>query len=138
MCISVRGGHNILRSDGKPQVSLISPSNAQQTRTDLWIRWFYSKHRDEEGDLALTRLLDLPLDDPVLMKQKAEILANVKLEETEAHEPISFNLLFRDRSETKIARRIWLSWCINISAPMIGGVSFSCEIRGSLANAQRL
>jgi len=84
-------------------------------------RWLYSKHRDAEGDLALSRLMDLPVDDPVFLNKKTEIVANVTLEEIEAHESISLNLLFRDKSETKVARRIWLSWCIQLSAPMYGG-----------------
>lgn len=86
-------------------------------------RFLYAKHRDEEGDESLCRLLGLPLEDEMVQSQKAAILAGVQLEEEDAKDSLTIGKLFKDTSETRVSTRIWLSWAIALGAPLYGGVS---------------
>jgi len=63
----------------------------------------------------------IPLDNKTVQIQKQEILASIRLEELDAKDPLKIKNLFRDKSRTQVAKRIWLSWAIALGAPLYGG-----------------
>jgi hypothetical protein len=86
-------------------------------------RWLYLKRRETEADEALAALLGCPLENPELIRQKTAILAAIELEEAESKENKSmFHLLFFDKSETQIGKRIWVATAVICNNPLYGGV----------------
>lgn len=86
-------------------------------------RFLYAKHRDVEGDDALSRLVGLPIEHEEVQSQRSAILASVKLEEEDAKHSLTLKGLFFDKTGTRVSTRIWLSWAIALGAPLYGGVS---------------
>ncbi|KIY72315.1 general substrate transporter [Cylindrobasidium torrendii FP15055 ss-10] len=84
-------------------------------------RWFYAKGRMDEGDESLERLLGKSISDPELQAQRKEMIAAIRLEEQESLQ-ITFTSMFkRDTTETKITKRIWISWLMQMGKPFFGG-----------------
>ncbi|KAF9026723.1 general substrate transporter [Hymenopellis radicata] len=84
-------------------------------------RWLYAKGRIEEGDASLERLNGKTLDDPEVKAQKAELIKALQLE---AEDSASINLAAffkKDTTETKVVRRIWISWILQVGRPFYGG-----------------
>lgn len=75
----------------------------------------------EEGDESLERLLGKSISDPELQAQRNEMIAAIRLEEQESLQ-ITFTSMFkRDTTETKITKRIWISWLMQMGKPFFGG-----------------
>lgn len=67
-------------------------------------RLLYDKGRITEGDEVLCRLKDLPLEHPVLQKERAEIFAAIELEHNQPK--ITLRKLLFEESELKLLRRV--------------------------------
>jgi hypothetical protein len=67
-------------------------------------RLLYDKGRITEGDEVLCRLKDLPLEHPVLQKERAEIFAAIELEHNQPK--MTLRKLLFEESELKLLRRI--------------------------------
>lgn len=87
----------------------------------------YGKGRLKEGDDSLARLTGLDPSDVEFKNRQDEILASIALEEGQS-KSLTFGLLFHDKSETQVGKRIWLSWDIAFGAPPYGGtlIVFYC------------
>ncbi|KAF8913375.1 hypothetical protein CPB85DRAFT_1434015 [Mucidula mucida] len=84
-------------------------------------RWLYAKGRFEEGDASLERLNGKTLNDPEVKAQKVELIMALRLE---AEDSVSINLAAffkKDTTETKVVRRIWVSWILQVGKPFFGG-----------------
>ncbi|CAK7208036.1 hypothetical protein SEUCBS139899_010870 [Sporothrix eucalyptigena] len=72
-------------------------------------RWYYAVNRIEEGDAALVRLVDAPLDDEKVQAIKQEILLSIQ-SEREANASLHWKLFLTlgvvDHSPLKIVRRL--------------------------------
>ncbi|KAL2393150.1 MFS-type transporter oryC [Exophiala dermatitidis] len=81
-------------------------------------RYYYAKGRHNEGDAALMRLHDAPLDSPKVQATKNEILMTIEAED-EASSSLHWKLFLTsgiiDRTPMKIIRRL----CICFWLPMI-------------------
>jgi len=118
---SYRSTGHLPRHYGKSQVT--SNISSSETVLSKYYRWLYAKKRETEADESLCRLLNLPIDNELVHIQKQEILASIRLEELDAEDGLKIKNLFRDKSKTQVAKRIWLSWAIALGAPLYGGVS---------------
>ena len=78
-----------------------------------------------EADESLCRLLGLPIENEEVQIQKQEIQASIRLEELDAEDSLTISHLFKDKSETRVATRIWLAWAVAVGGPLFGGVSVS-------------
>lgn len=67
-------------------------------------RLLYDKGRIEEADEVLCRLKDLPLENPEIQRERAEIFAAIEMERSQAK--ITFSGLLRDKSDLRLLRRI--------------------------------
>lgn len=86
----------------------------------------------EEGDESLERLLGKSISDPELQAQRKEMIAAIRLEEQESLQ-ITFTSMFkRDTTETKITKRIWISWLMQMGKPFFGGNLIVCLVSHSL------
>lgn len=72
-------------------------------------RWYYARHRPEEGDAVLARLHDVPVDSPVVQQTRREILMAIEAE-LEANSSLRWTQFLTmgivDRTNMKIIRRI--------------------------------
>ena len=86
-------------------------------------RWYFARGRDAEGVQVLSRLYDLPEQDPVVEDMRDTILTSIKLEEQDEHK---FNWidLFWDRSDLKVGRRVRISFLILSMQQMMGKSHF--------------
>lgn len=82
-------------------------------------RWYYAKGFDEQGDDALCRLYDAPLDAPAVQNVKQGILASIKLEESNEAKFSLLDLVW-DRSDLRAGRRIRISFMILALQQMMG------------------
>ncbi|KAG4441943.1 hypothetical protein IFR05_002562 [Cadophora sp. M221] len=82
-------------------------------------RWYYAKGLDEQGDDALCRLYDAPLDAPAVQNVKQGILASIKLEESNEGKFSLLDLVW-DRSDLRAGRRIRISFMILALQQMMG------------------
>lgn len=72
--------------------------------TPRWLMWH--EETPERGTLVLSKLRNRPVDDPVVQKEKEEILDAIRLE---ANEEGSWGDLFRDGG-CKAHKRFFLAW----------------------------
>lgn len=103
-------------------------------------RFYYSKFRIAEGDDSLMRLHGKPIDDPEVSRQRSQILASVRIEKADA-ELLTWKSMFtfRDKTNTKVKTRIWLSWILQPAIPLFGGnliVYYGKSILSSLSLTQ--
>ncbi|KAK2754289.1 hypothetical protein FQN54_007169 [Arachnomyces sp. PD_36] len=82
-------------------------------------RWYYAKHRFEEGDKVLSRLHALPIDHENVQRQRKEILETIELEEgtQEKFNPVT---LIWDNTELRSGRRVRIGFLILTIQQMMG------------------
>ncbi|KAK0186595.1 general substrate transporter [Armillaria mellea] len=81
-------------------------------------RWLYAKGRIQEGDASLERLCGKSVSDPTVKARRNEILAAIRLEEADTRFPSSSTLT---HFQTKVIKRIWISWLLQVGKPFFGG-----------------
>ncbi|SJL09320.1 uncharacterized protein ARMOST_12697 [Armillaria ostoyae] len=81
-------------------------------------RWLYAKGRIQEGDASLERLCGKSVSDPTVKAQRDEILAAIRLEEADT--PFSSPSTLT-HFQTKVIKRIWISWLLQVGKPFFGG-----------------
>lgn len=84
-------------------------------------RWLYAKGRIQEGDASLERLCGKSVSDPTVKAQRDEILAAIRLEEADTRRITTASFFRRDKTETKVIKRIWISWLLQVGKPFFGG-----------------
>lgn len=82
-------------------------------------RWYYAKHRFEEGDRVLCRLHARPIDDEDVQRQRKEILETIELEE-ETQEKFNPITLIWDNTELRSGRRVRIGFLILTIQQMMG------------------
>jgi MFS family permease len=71
-------------------------------------RWLYAQGLIAEGDLVVSRLKGVSLDDPTVASQRETILAVVRLEESGASTGLNWKHIIIDPTDIKPTRRIML------------------------------
>lgn len=84
-------------------------------------RWLYAKGRIQEGDASLERLCGKSVSDPIVKAQRDEILAAIRLEEADTRRITTASFFRNDTTETKVVKRIWISWLLQVGKPFFGG-----------------
>ncbi|KAK0216998.1 general substrate transporter [Armillaria fumosa] len=84
-------------------------------------RWLYAKGRVQEGDASLERLCGKSVSDPIVKAQRDEILAAIRLEEADTRRITTASFFRKDKTETKVIKRIWISWLLQVGKPFFGG-----------------
>ncbi|KAK0450421.1 uncharacterized protein EV420DRAFT_1646647 [Desarmillaria tabescens] len=84
-------------------------------------RWLYAKGRIQEGDVSLERLCGKSVSDPTVKAQRDEILAAIRLEEADTRRITAASFFRKDETETKVIKRIWISWLLQVGKPFFGG-----------------
>lgn len=82
-------------------------------------RWYYARHRVEEGDRVLQRLHNLPIEHEDVQLMKREILHSIHLEENNENH-LSISSLFWDKTQLQVGRRIRISFLILSIQQMMG------------------
>lgn len=71
-------------------------------------RWLYAKGRITEGDLVVSRLRNIPLNDPIVDSTRAAILEVAQLEDSGESTGLNWKHIIYDPTEIKPTRRIML------------------------------
>ena len=104
-CLSDCLSSHLSRHDGEPGVSFLNPRECfkQDPLTPSQVALCEARrHRSRRISTLFPRRSNLS------SSPKQEILASVRLDEIEAEDSLKLSHLFRDKSETQVAKRIWL------------------------------
>ncbi|RFU25408.1 hypothetical protein B7463_g10928, partial [Scytalidium lignicola] len=86
-------------------------------------RWYYAKNRIEEGDAALCRLFDRPIDDSEVQKIKQEIFALIQIE-LEANSSLRWQQFLTlgiiDKTPLRVVRRLSMCFWITFIREWMG------------------
>ncbi|KAK0473349.1 major facilitator superfamily domain-containing protein [Armillaria novae-zelandiae] len=63
------------------------------------------------------RLCGKSVSDPIVKAQRDEILAAIRLEEADTRKITTASFFRKDKTETKVIRRIWISWLLQVGKP---------------------
>jgi len=89
-------------------------------------RWYYAKGRPEQGDDALCRLTDLPLDDPKVQQTRREIFVAMEAE-MEAKSSLKWTQFLTsgitDKTPLRIVRRLCFCFWLPFIREWTGSVS---------------
>lgn len=89
-------------------------------------RWYYAKGRPEQGDDALCRLTDLPLEDPKVQQTRREIFIAMEAE-LEAKSSLKWTQFLTsgitDKTPLRIVRRLCICFWLPFIREWTGSVS---------------